>query len=91
MLSNFSEQDFFDLLTKLATTPGPSLNETPRIQCIESFLNSNNIPYTTDNANNVWISVSEGSWEDTVVFDAHIDVVEKGYCERIIKEPDVKK
>lgn len=84
MLEKFPEIEFLQVLQKLATTPGPSLNEKERLDVIKSFLSSCNIPYKSDKADNIWVTLKEGIWSDTVIFDAHVDVVEKGYCDKVI-------
>ncbi len=83
MTQLFPEDAFNRLLTELAQTPGPSLNETKRQNVIERFLSGKNIPFSVDAAGNVIIQLAPGPWENTVVFDAHYDVVEEGFCETV--------
>ena len=88
MLGKFPENEYLQLLQKLAITPGPSLNEKERLDYIKSFLRSCNTEYTSDKSGNIWVTLKEGDWNDTVIFDAHVDVVEKGYCDEIIIDDD---
>lgn len=83
MTSSFDQSEFETLLEKLATTPGPSLLEGPRTDCLKDFFHSKNIPTTQDGAGNLWVSFGPDSWENTVIFDAHVDVVGKGVAEKI--------
>jgi acetylornithine deacetylase/succinyl-diaminopimelate desuccinylase-like protein len=84
MIGPFREQDFLDLHRLLATTPGPSLNEAPRRAVLEKLLQENGLSGQTDAAGNLWVALGpEGDWENTVVFDAHIDVVEKGFTPEV--------
>ncbi len=87
MLGNFPKNEFLELLKKLAITPGPSLNEEDRLNYIKFFLNRYNIRYESDKAGNIWVPLKKGDWRDTVIFDAHVDVVEKGYCDKVAIEP----
>lgn len=84
MLKQFQENEFLQVLQKLAITPGPSLNEKERLDYIKSFLDNSTIQYKSDKSGNIWVTLKEGDWSDTVVFDAHVDVVEKGYCDDVI-------
>ena len=88
MIGEYPENDFLQLLQKLAITPGPSLNEKERLDYIKSFLSSYNVEYNSDKSGNIWVTLKEGDWSDTVIFDAHVDVVEKGYCENVIIKDD---
>ena len=83
MTRPFPEEVFNRLLVELAQTPGPSLNEIKRRGVIERFLQGKEIPFEVDAACNVIIQLAPGRWEDTVVFDAHYDVVEEGFCEAV--------
>lgn len=83
MLKHFPENEFLQLLKKLAITPGPSLNEKERLDYIKSFLSNLDIQYKSDKSGNIWVTLKKGAWGDTVIFDAHVDVVEKGYCDKI--------
>lgn len=79
----FDENAFFQLLSTLATTPGPSLNEGPRRSALIDWLDKNGVKATIDRAGNIWVDLSAGMWEDTIVLDAHIDVVQEGYVPKI--------
>jgi len=87
MLGSLPLKDFMQFLTDLATTPGPSLQEKPRRLLLESFLNDAGVPTETDPADNLWVSLGRDEinedWCDAVVYDAHIDVVERGYVPEV--------
>jgi len=83
MTPSFPEETFNRLLVELAQTPGPSLNEIKRRIVIERFLQEKEIPFEADIAGNIIIQLAPGRWEDTLVFDAHYDVVEEGFCETV--------
>jgi acetylornithine deacetylase/succinyl-diaminopimelate desuccinylase-like protein len=78
---NFSKNNFFLLLEKLAKTPGESLNESKRVEVIKNFLTTNSISFKTDPAQNIIIHANPGEKEKTIIFDAHTDVAGKGYAE----------
>ncbi len=83
MIEKFNKKEFLELLEKLATTKGASLAEKPRREVLKGFLNNNGMETTEDSAGNLWASFGQGRWRDTVVFDAHIDVVQKGYISKV--------
>lgn len=72
-----------DLIKDLATVPGPSLKEEPRISFLAEFFSSRSIPFQVDSAGNLLVLIGEGSWEDTIVLDAHVDVVGKGVADKV--------
>jgi putative aminopeptidase FrvX len=51
----FQETLFLDLLTKLMTVPGPSLDEGPRLQFIKKQLEESGVPFRTDVAGNMTV------------------------------------
>jgi acetylornithine deacetylase/succinyl-diaminopimelate desuccinylase-like protein len=87
MVIRMPEQaEFLALLTRLAETPGPSLEETPRRQVLEAFFDGHHVPWQTDDAGNLIVILGEGPFGDMIVLDAHIDVVECGYCPQVREE-----
>ncbi|MBU1172554.1 MAG: M20/M25/M40 family metallo-hydrolase [Proteobacteria bacterium] len=87
MLTSCDQEQFFKLIKKLAITPGPSLGEAPRRSVLEGFFLEHKVSYQVDMAGNLWVSYGQGSWTDTVVFDAHMDVVQEGYT-KFVEERD---
>lgn len=83
MNMTFDRDEFINLLEKLATEKGASLFEEPRRKVLQTYLNGNNVATKVDSAGNLWVEFGEGSWEEAVIFDAHIDVVQKGYTEAV--------
>ncbi len=83
-LYEYDIKKFTSLLFRLCRTRGQTLNEELRILETASFLDSVNVPYTTDKAGNLVALFGEGEWSDTVVFDAHVDVVGKGFSEPVM-------
>ncbi|PIE70165.1 MAG: hypothetical protein CSA22_09340 [Deltaproteobacteria bacterium] len=86
MLGTFPQKDVVRFLVQLAETPGPSLGEGPRRELLEAFFGQRDIPTSTDAAGNLWVSLGDGVWPEAVVLDAHIDVVENGFCPRVTLE-----
>ncbi len=85
----FPETEFLALHERLATTPGPSLAEEPRRDLILSWLDQQGLPGRVDDAGNVWIALGPpGPWDQTLVLDAHYDVVERGYAAALRREGD---
>lgn len=79
MTEHFTMTAFLDLILTLAQTPGPSLGEAPRRTILEDFFVRRGVAYTVDRAGNLWVQHGQGTWEDSVVFDAHMDVVQEGF------------
>lgn len=86
MEHSFQHGACIDLLITLAETPGPSLGEAPRRLILEQFFTDHGVPSLVDAAGNLRVLIGEGPWEETVVFDAHLDVVQEGFEARIIKK-----
>lgn len=82
-MNTFNQKEFLALLENLATTKGASLAEKPRREAIKGFLTDNGIVTTEDSAGNLWAEFGEGDFKDAVIFDAHIDVVQKGYASTV--------
>ncbi len=80
---DYQEDNIIAFLKKLATTPGPTFAETPRRKVIESFFAERDIPFKTDDVGNLWVCIGKGDFKDTVIFDAHIDVVQEGVADPI--------
>lgn len=89
MTESFELSEFMDLLTLLATTRGPSLGEAPRRTCLQDYLLNHQITTSVDRAGNLWVRYGQGKWEDSVVFDAHMDVVQEGYTSTINCDEDL--
>ncbi len=83
MFGSFPQQAFYNLLTRLATTSGPSLQEEPRRLVLEEFFNEADVPYDLDAVSNLWVSLGPEGWSEAVVYDAHLDVVERGYTDKV--------
>ena len=74
---------FHELHGRLATTPGPSLHEGPRRRCLQAFLEESGVRTRVDEAGNLWVALGPDGWDDAVVYDAHLDVVERGWVEGV--------
>lgn len=88
MIDYFDTNEFITLLKSLALTRGPSLFEGPRREVLEKFLNENGVKTEVDAAGNLWVGFGGGPWAETVIFDAHIDVVQKGYAAEVRTDGD---
>lgn len=90
----YSQSRFISLISRLCRVPGKTFHEKERKNTIISFLDSvsdslpqeKKITHHTDAAGNLIVSFGQGDWKDAVVFDAHIDVVGKGFSEPILKD-----
>jgi acetylornithine deacetylase/succinyl-diaminopimelate desuccinylase-like protein len=80
----FDLKKFTSLLFRLCMAHGQTMNEELRTWEIAAFLDSVNVQHRTDSAGNLMVFFGEGEWQDTVVFDAHVDVVGKGFSEPTI-------
>jgi acetylornithine deacetylase/succinyl-diaminopimelate desuccinylase-like protein len=86
MLGPFPQQEFFSLHERLVLTPGPSHGEGPRRALLREFLGRHGVAADEDEAGNLSVRLGgPGAWAETVVLDAHIDVVERGYAERVLR------
>ena len=74
---------FHELHGRLATTPGPSLHEGPRRRCLQAFLEESGVRTRVDEAGNLWVALGPDGWDDAVVYDAHLDVVERGWVQQV--------
>ena len=83
MLGSFVAEEFHQLHQRLVTTPGPSLGEEPRRLILEDFFDQCGLPHQTDAAGNLWLSLGPAGWDDAIVYDAHIDVVERGWAPKV--------
>ena len=88
MNPSFDQLEFITLIEALATTEGASLNEGPRRDRLKKYLNLHCIESETDSAGNLWCHLSGGHWDDTVIYDAHIDVVQKGCISSVTYDGD---
>ncbi len=86
MIGSWSRQDFLALIGKLAKVKGPSLGEGPRREVLEDFFHDSGVPCETDRAGNLLVKLGKGPVEETVVFDAHMDVVQEGFTDTVVYE-----
>jgi acetylornithine deacetylase/succinyl-diaminopimelate desuccinylase-like protein len=84
MLGEFERGTFLNLIEELAKAKGPSLSEGPRRGHLARFLNNNGVTTATDLAGNLMVVLGAGHWKETVVFDAHMDVVQQGYTDGVV-------
>ncbi|NLF31057.1 MAG: M20/M25/M40 family metallo-hydrolase [Planctomycetes bacterium] len=79
--------DVRDLLERLVTTPGPTGGEAPRLAAIRQWAQQAGVPARSDAAGNVWLDVGgEGPWAESILLDAHVDVVGAGVAERLVEQ-----
>lgn len=76
------------VIARLAQTTGPSLGEAPRMEFLHKMLRDEGIACQTDAAGNLWAVLADGPWSDTVVYDAHVDVVGQGVAQSIERTGD---
>jgi len=75
------------LIEGLVTTPGPTGAEQPRLAALEKWTAKARLATRRDEAGNLWINVcGDGPWDQTLLLDAHVDVVGRGYAERVVEE-----
>jgi len=86
LTEQFPETAFLDLIARLAAADGPSLAEGPRGEALAAYLTAAGLAVRTDAAGNLWTRLGPEAWTEAVVFDAHLDVVERGRPERLIHE-----
>lgn len=91
IIGEWEKQRFFVLIEKLSKAEGPSLSEQPRRKILEEFFYDNNLYSKTDSAGNLIVNLGSGPWEETVIFDAHMDVVQQGYTDTISYENGIMK
>ncbi len=73
-MSSFS----LDLVRRLAETFAPTNHEEPRRQLLAEFFAHHKVACTTDAAGNLLVQIGQGPWDETLVLDAHVDVVGAG-------------
>jgi acetylornithine deacetylase/succinyl-diaminopimelate desuccinylase-like protein len=73
-MSSFS----LDLVRRLAETFAPTNHEEPRRQLLAEFFAHHKVACTTDAAGNLLVLIGRGPWDETLVLDAHFDVVGAG-------------
>ena len=88
MLGVWDKKSFFDLVQGLAKAPGPSFGEGPRRKVLEDFFSRAHVPWRMDSAGNLMVTLGSGPWGDTVVFDAHMDVVQNGFTDTVVFEQE---
>lgn len=91
MIGAWDRQGFLALIGKLAKARGPSLDEGLRREVLEGFFHDAGVPFETDRAGNLLVKLGAGPMEDTVVFDAHMDVVQEGFTDSARYDHDVMK
>jgi len=91
MIGGWDKQRFIGLIEKLSKAKGPSLSEQPRRKVLEDFFYDNGLSSVTDSAGNLLVQIGSGPWDQTVVFDAHMDVVQQGYTDTIVYENEIMK
>ena len=70
------ENELIDLFCSIAEIPSPSLQEEKVIDWICDYCKANNLPYETDNYNNIYISIPEtDTTKKPILLSAHMDVV----------------
>lgn len=67
------------------------MSEQPRRKILEDFFSAHGLKSLTDSAGNLLLHLGSGDWDKTVVFDAHMDVVQEGYTDTIIYENGIMK
>ena len=78
MIGPFPEREFRELHRRLVLTLAPPNAEEPRHRILAEFFDCCGIAHSSDAAGNLIVPLGQGAWKDTVVLDAHIDVVERG-------------
>jgi acetylornithine deacetylase/succinyl-diaminopimelate desuccinylase-like protein len=78
VIGPFPEEEFLALHRRLARVIAPSNHEGPRRQLLAAFLDEYAIAHRADHAGNLIAALGSGPWDQTVVLDAHLDVVERG-------------
>lgn len=84
----FQQKACLDLLISLAQTPGPSLGEAPRRRVLEQFFTEGGVAFAVDGAGNLRVGLGNGPWGETVVLDAHMDVVQEGFEPTVTRDGD---
>ncbi|MFW6155357.1 MAG: M20/M25/M40 family metallo-hydrolase [Planctomycetota bacterium] len=75
-----------DLLERLVTTPGPTGAEGPRLEAIRQWARQQELPARSDAAGNIWLEVGpDGPWEESLLLDAHVDVIGPGGADRLVE------
>ncbi|MHC4872906.1 MAG: M20/M25/M40 family metallo-hydrolase, partial [Planctomycetota bacterium] len=83
---NFNKSKCLELIKQLAVIPAPSLGEGPRCEALIKWLKEQELSPYKDSAGSVWLEFGQGEQQDTVIFDAHIDVVKQGFAESVIEK-----
>ncbi len=79
--------DLRPLIESLATTPGPTGDEGPRMDALRLWLADAGVDTRSDAAGNLWVDIApDAAWDQCVVFDAHVDVVGAGVAEHVIED-----
>lgn len=69
-------------IEEIARIPAPTGQERYRVEFLLARMTD--IPHRVDAAGNLWVfPLGEQSWSETVVFDAHLDVVGPGHAESV--------
>lgn len=83
---SFNESSFTNLLFRLCRAQGRTFHEELRMLEISAFLSSHDIYHRKDAVGNLIAGFGDGEWSDAVVFDAHVDVVGKGFSDPVISD-----
>jgi acetylornithine deacetylase/succinyl-diaminopimelate desuccinylase-like protein len=82
-MDSFDQNRFIEFLILLAETPGPTFGEAPRRKILEDYFLLNNIDFSKDVMGNLLVEFKKGKQDHRIVFDAHIDVVQKGFADKV--------
>lgn len=89
MIGPFPRDEFLGLHERLALTPGPSNGEGPRRDVLRQFLVGRGLEAEADAAGNLVVTLGPAApWAETVVLDAHLDVVERGHAVQVLRLAD---
>ena len=70
------ENELIDLFCSLAEIPSPSLKEDKVVDWICNYCKKNNLPYETDNYNNIYITIpATDTTKKPILLSSHMDVV----------------
>ena len=80
MATPFNLESFLQLHEALVSIPGPTGGEGPRVRLLRDHLQQHGLSCRQDAAGNLLCTIGRGDWRDSVLLDAHVDVVEEGVC-----------
>ena len=86
MIGPFPQAEFLELHEHLALTPGPSNAEGPRRDLLRQFLAGHGVTAAVDAIGNLRATLGpQAPWSQTLVLDAHLDVVERGNALHVVR------